>query len=188
MLHVPRLLGAPVLRLPREDRLLACRRVPGIGDIARIERDGQADVGTSFDWLAAGRKHQDPEHAADRGESGYDTMIPGKVTEQRSYLRWEDPMMGVNGEGRVTPMAPGCQPSVTVIGEDGEPILLNHIFRTTPQPKAAANEGQLAIDMSPTQPHTTTKDARSCESCHASEKALGYGIGGGKYTRPPNER
>jgi hypothetical protein len=39
--------------------------------------------------------------------------------------------------------------------------------------------------MSPTQPHTTTKDARSCDSCHASDKALGLGIGS---TRPWDER
>ncbi len=42
-----------------------------------------------FDWVAAGRMHQQPEHAADRGESSHDTIIPGKVTQQRSYLRWE---------------------------------------------------------------------------------------------------
>ena len=142
----------------------------------------------NIDWLKAGRQHQLPEYAADRGESKYDTLIPGKVTEQRSYLRWEDPILGVNGEGRITPLAPGCQPSVTIIGADGEPILLNHIFETPTGTEGGGNHGQLAIDMSPVQPHTTTKDARSCDSCHSSEKALGYGIGGGKHTRSPDER
>ncbi len=136
-----------------------------------------------FDWVAAGRMHEEPQHRNDRGEAGYDTMIPGKVTEQRSYLRWEEPMLGINGEGRVTPLAPGCQPSVTIIGEDGEPILLNHIYKTTPGLERS-EDGQLAIDMSPTQPHTTTKNARTCESCHASRKALGLGIGA---TRPWDE-
>lgn len=130
----------------------------------------------NFDWVAAGRKHREADHRSDRGEDGYDTIVPGKVTEQRSYLRWEEPMLGINGEGRVSPLAPGCQPSVTIIGEDGEPILLNHIYRTDPGLEGS-EEGQLAIDMSPTQPHTTTKNARSCESCHASNKALGLGIG-----------
>ena len=129
-----------------------------------------------FDWVAAGRRHQLDEFRGDRGESGYDTIIPGKVTEQRSYERWEEPMLGINGEGRVTPLAPGCQPSVTVIGEDGKPLLLNHIFKTLPDSEGGGSEGQLAIDMSPTQPHTMTKNARSCESCHASSKALGLGI------------
>lgn len=139
----------------------------------------------AFDWVAAGRRHQEEAHAADRGETGYDTIIPGKITEQRSYLRWEEPMLGVNGEGRFTPLAPGCQPSVTIIGEDGKPIMLNHVFKTEPGSEGGGEDGQLAIDMSPTQPHTTTKNARTCESCHASRKALGLGIGS---TRPWNEQ
>lgn len=138
----------------------------------------------NFDWVAGGRRHQEPEHRADRGESEYDDLvIPGKISEQRSYLRWEEPMMGVNGEGRITPIAPGCQPSVTIIGPDGKPILVNKIFRTQANAEGGGEEGQLAIDMSPTQPHTTTKNARTCESCHASDKALGYGIDGGRTIR-----
>jgi len=140
----------------------------------------------SFDWVAAGHKHEDEEHAADDGESGYDTFIPGEVKEQRSYLRWEDPPLAVNGEHRVTPAMPGCQVSTTVIGPDGETIVKNHIFRTTPGTEGAGAEGQLGIDMSPAQPHTTGH-ARSCESCHMSEKALGYGIGGGRLHRPWDE-
>lgn len=143
------------------------------------------DSQRAFDWVAAGRRHATLEHALDRGEKDYDTIIPGTVTEQRSYERWEEPMMGINGEGRVSPLAPGCQPSVTIIGADGKPILLNHIFRTEAGSEGAGDEGQLAIDMSPTQPHTMTKNARSCESCHASKKALGLGI---DSTRPWNER
>ena len=131
-----------------------------------------------FDWIAAGRKHATEEHRADSGEGDYDLMIPGKISELRSYLRWEEPMMGINGEGRVTPLAPGCQPSVTIIGADGEPILTNHIFKTPGGMERSGDDGQLAIDMSPVQPHTMTKNARTCESCHASDKALGLGING----------
>jgi hypothetical protein len=143
---------------------------------------------SSFDWLAAGHQHAQPDHRADRGETGYDSNLPGQVEEQRSFTRWEDPPLGVNGEGRITPVAPGCQVSATVIGADGKPILLNHIFRTTPGSEGSGDEGQLSIDMSPTQPHTMTKTARACESCHLSEKALGYGIGGGRMTRPADRR
>ncbi len=90
----------------------------------------------------------------------------------------------INGEGRVTPLEPGCQVAVTVIGEDGLPVLLNHIFKTPAGTEGSGKDGQLSIDMSPTQPHTTSAGARSCESCHASAKALGLGIPG---TRPWNE-
>ena len=141
---------------------------------------------TCFDWLGGGHRHATPECAADRGEAGYDTIIPGQIEEQRSFTRWENPAMGVNGEGRVTPVAPGCQTSVTVIGEDGTPVLVNHIFRTLPGSEGSGPQGQLATDLSPTQPHTMTKQARTCESCHTSGKALGYGIG--KSMRPPDKR
>jgi hypothetical protein len=99
--------------------------------------------------------------------------IPGVVDEQRSYTRWEEPILGVNGEGRVSPIAPGCQVAITVIGADGKLIILNKIHRTPAGTEGAGDEGQLAIDMSPTQPHTMTKEARTCESCHLSDEALG---------------
>jgi len=140
----------------------------------------------SFDWVAAGHTHQQQEHEADRGEKTYDTYMPGQTSEQRSYMRWEDPPLGVSGEGRVTPVTPGCQPSITLIGADGETLQLNHIYRTPPGTEGGGAEGQLALDMSPGQPHTIGR-ARSCESCHASEKALGYGINGGRLTRPWDE-
>ena len=107
-------------------------------------------------------------------------LVPGKVTETRSYLRWEDPALAQNGEGRVSPVIPGCQTTITVIGKDGKALLQNHIYKV-PNAEGAGDEGQNAIDMSPVQPHTISKESRSCESCHSSDKALGLGIGGGKF-------
>jgi len=133
----------------------------------------------SFDWVAAGHEHMTETRRSAPSEQGFGTMLPGEVTETRSYMRWEDPPLGMNGEGRVSPLIPGCQMSATIIGEDGKEIVRNHIFRTSPHSEGAGEEGQLGIDMSPVQPHTTGK-ARRCESCHASDKALGYGIGGGR--------
>ena len=43
---------------------------------------------------------------------------PGEVNESRSYLRWEEPILGINGEGRVSPLMPGCQVIKTVVGPD----------------------------------------------------------------------
>ncbi len=37
--------------------------------------------------------------------------------------------------------------------------------------------GIYAIATNLTQPHTTSKKARSCESCHANRKSLGLGYG-----------
>ena len=142
---------------------------------------------TCRDWLAGGRRHQQAQFAADRGEQHYkDLFIPGTVEEQRSHTRWDNPPMGINGEQRITPLAPGCQVAITVVGPDGETLLLNHIHRTPSGTEGSGPQGQLSLDMSPTQPHTMTRGARTCESCHLSEKALGYGIGGAKNLRPPN--
>ena len=145
-----------------------------------------SDGKKSFDWIAAGHQHKDNKSAADAGEADYDTFMPGEIKEMRSYLRWETPALAINGEGRVTPVMPGCQVSATVIGADGETILQNHIFRTLPESEGSGAKGQLGIDMSPVQPHTVGQ-ARPCHSCHLSEKALGYGIEGGRLNREPNE-
>ena len=114
-------------------------------------------------------------------------LVDGAVTETRSYLRWEDPALAQNGEGRVSPVIPGCQTTITVIGKDGKALLQNHIYKI-PNVEGAGDEGQNAIDMSPVQPHTIQKEARTCESCHVSDKAIGLGIGGGKLNANPSRK
>jgi hypothetical protein len=146
------------------------------------------------DWVAIGNtRFEDGQTIAEHPDN-VDTAItspgtvfgtspgesPGEVNESRSYLRWEEPILGINGEGRVTPLMPGCQVIKTVVGPDGELLLFNAIGKTQPGTEGAA-EGQRAIDMAPVQPHTATREARTCESCHSDPKALGYGIQNGRY-------
>ncbi len=113
-------------------------------------------------------------------------LVDGKVTETRSYLRWEDPALSRNGEGRISPTIPGCQVTLTVIGKDGNALLQNHIWKI-PDVEGVGKKGVNSIVMSPVQPHTISKASRSCESCHGSDKALGYGIHGGKYFADPSK-
>jgi len=113
-------------------------------------------------------------------------LTSGKIQEQRSYLRWEDPPLVINGDHRISPAIPGCQTTVTVIDKNGKPRLLNHIFKI-PHAEGSGEEGQLAIDMSPLHPHTTQKESRSCESCHSNEKSMGYGINGGDLYKDPSK-
>ena len=112
-------------------------------------------------------------------------LVDGKVTETRSFMRWEDPALSQNGEGRISPTIPGCQTTITVIGKDGKALLQNHIYKN-PNVEGAGEEGQNAIDHSPVQPHTISKESRSCESCHTTKKAMGMGIGGSKSTNDPS--
>jgi len=137
------------------------------------------------DYLQAAHQHDIHGITADvKNLRSY--LIDGQVTETRSYLRWEDPPLAQNGEGRISPVVPGCQTTITVIGKDAEVLLQNHIYKI-PNVEGAGKEGQNAIDMAPLQPHTIQKKARSCESCHSSKKALGMGILGGESVADPSK-
>lgn len=106
-------------------------------------------------------------------------LVDGQVSETQSFMRWEEPPLSQNGEGRVSPTIPGYQTTITVVGKEGKALLLNHIYKI-PHAEGAGAQGQNATDMSPLQPHTISKESRSCESCHTSPKAMGMGIGGFK--------
>ena len=136
------------------------------------------------DYLAASHAHD--IHGQSGEKTLKDFLVDGKVTETRSYLRWEDPALSVNGEGRVSPTIPGCQTTITVIGQEGNTLLQNHIVKI-PNVEGAGAEGQNAITMSQVNPHTISKKSRTCESCHTSKKALGMGINGGKYFSDQSE-
>jgi len=136
------------------------------------------------DYLAASHDHD--IHGKTGGMKDLkDYLVDGKVTETRSFLRWENPPLSQNGEGRISPTIPGCQTTVTVIGKDGKALLQNHIFKI-PNVEGAGEEGQNAIDMAPIQPHTISKESRSCESCHTTKKAMGMGIVGASVTKDPS--
>ncbi len=141
---------------------------------------------TVEDWVQMGTLHTSDGLTAEHTEVGEQNKISGSIKETRSYLRWEDPALGRNGEGRVSPIVPGCQTSITVINKDGKMAAENHIA-LIPNVEGAGPEGQRGIDMSPLHPHTVQKKARSCESCHCNPKALGYGIGGGDYFDDPTK-
>jgi len=136
------------------------------------------------DFLAASKAH----HNGKTGDvdSLKEFLVDGKVTETRSYLRWENPALSRNGEGRISPTIPGCQVTLTVIGKNGNALLQNHIWKI-PNVEDAGKEGVNSIVMSPVQPHTITKKSRPCESCHTSAKAMGYGINGGAYFSDPSK-
>ena len=90
-----------------------------------------------------------------------------KWRETRSYLRWESPILGINSEGKVSPFITGCQVIFTQIGSDGKARMHNKVFKTF--------DGFYGIAHNPIQPHTVSKEARTCEDCHANRKTLGLG-------------
>jgi hypothetical protein len=132
------------------------------------------------DWLAAAHDHD--LHGATAGMRGTlkSHLIDGKVTETRSYLRWENPPLVQNGEGRISPAMPGCQVVITVIGKDGKAVQKNHVYMMKDYKHPDSKQKLPGIVMAAVHSHTVQKEARSCESCHSNPKAMGYGIEGGK--------
>ncbi len=135
----------------------------------------------STDWLKTGNAHFSNGETCETAQNEQLRTSKGKVTESRSFVRWEDPILGINGEGRVTPIIPGCQQITTVIDEGGKTLFSNKIWRTPADMENGGETGQRGIDMSPAQPHTISKKARDCASCHTNPKTLGYGINDGVY-------
>ena len=133
--------------------------------------EGRTDV----DWITTANAREDNGLTADNALGTNGLTGPGKVFETRSYLRWEEPTLGINGEGRMSPLMPGCQVITTVIDKDGNTVAHNEIW-TTP-------DGKKGLDHAAVQPHTAGREARSCESCHNNPKALGYGISGGRFLK-----
>ncbi len=129
---------------------------------------------TDIDWIANANSRQPNGLTADAEIGTNGLRGPGKVSETRSYLRWETPTLGINGEGRVSPLMPGCQVMTTVIDKDGNTVAQNVIWPTPEGP---------GLDHAAVQPHTAGRKARSCESCHNNPKAMGYGIEGGRFLR-----
>jgi Cytochrome c554 and c-prime len=144
------------------------------------DKDGNPKQNT--DWVASGsvRNPDGSTAESELGKKGIQT--PGKITETRAYLRWEEPILGINGEGRVTPLMPGCQIVFTVRARDGTTVALDQIALSHDEQQELGQERTpLALDMAPVQPHSAQRKARTCESCHNNPKALGYGISGGVF-------
>ena len=139
----------------------------------------------STDWINTGNTHFENGETIETLHNKVMDQV-GKATEGRTYLRWEDPILGINGEGRVSTLMTGCQQITTVIGPGGNTIVSNKIWRTPAGLENSGPEGQRGIDMTPAQPHTVSRTARECVSCHANPKTLGYGIHDGEYMQGYN--
>jgi hypothetical protein len=129
---------------------------------------------TDVDWLLNANARGENGLTADNPLGTNGLTGPGKVSETRSYLRWETPILGINGEGRVSPLMPGCQVITTVIDKDGNTVVHNETWKTP--------EGK-GLDHAAVQPHTAGRQARTCESCHDNPKSLGYGIEDGRFLK-----
>ena len=79
-----------------------------------------------------------------------------------TFRRWEDPVLGINQRGKISPVRPDYQFYVTWINDNMEVKVDNE---------------RMIFNWSPYVPHTTTKYGRDCYSCHFNLKTLGLGYG-----------
>lgn len=132
----------------------------------------------STDWLKTAEQQLPDGSPADR--KGRMSDQPGAPTSwDYSHVRWENPPLGVNGEGRVTPLVGVIQTVGTVIGPDGKTLAWNRVART--------GEGYNAMELAPLNPHTSSRESRNCADCHGNPAAIGYGIDEGRYGQQPEK-
>ncbi len=96
---------------------------------------------------------------------------PGYWQETRDLYRFSQPILGLGGDGKIKPFVPGCQVVYTALDRQGQPVPGHKLQVAKP---GLIGSG---IVMTPTNPHTTRREVRPCESCHAAGKALGLGGG-----------
>lgn len=130
----------------------------------------------SIDWIDSCEKvFADGSTADFRKEF---VMQPGLSTiGDYSHVRWENPPLGINGEGRVTPLTGVIQTIGTVMNIAGKTVAANLVAKTP--------QGYNAMELAPLNPHTTSRQARACQDCHGSLVAAGYGVDGGVYDAEP---
>ncbi|HUB08188.1 MAG TPA: hypothetical protein VMB50_14365, partial [Myxococcales bacterium] len=125
------------------------------------------------DWVASASARPGPF-----GDPGPRREDPGHEHFEPSNRALVEPTLGVDLQGRVTGLVPGCLLSMRVTDPDGGVTFLG------PQ---RTSQGLSADTLAPLIPHAVTRGARSCESCHTSPGALGYGVAQGRdlVAEPP---
>ena len=129
----------------------------------------------SIDWVASSNiVHPDGTTADYHGEYVMQQGTPGGGYQ---HTRSENPPLGINGEGRVSPLVGVIQTVFSVVDQDKK-LLHEDIVARTPQ-------GYKALEMATSNPHTTSLESRECAECHGSSMTIGYGTNEGVYDTLP---
>ena len=130
----------------------------------------------SIDWLDSPEKFGKDGTTADYHQDY--VMQPGLSTRgDYSHIRWENAPLGINGEGRVSPLTGVIQTVSTIIDPNGKVVSYNNVAKTA--------AGYSATEMAPFNPHTSSLESRECADCHGNPTAMGLGIDKGIYDANP---
>lgn len=132
----------------------------------------------SIDWLNSA-EDVDKDGTTSDHDFKYTMQVGAPTNWDYSHVRWENPPLGINGEGRVSPLVGVIQTVSTVIGPDGKVIHWNNVAQTA--------QGYSATELAPINPHTTSLESRECSDCHGNSAAIGYGTDNGRYDSEPGK-
>ena len=122
----------------------------------------------AIDWVATAGHRASP----------FDVATPiqtaGEATFRPSPHALVEPPLGVDLQGKVTGLVPGCLLTLRATSAKGV------VGRLGPR---LTSEGLPSATLAPLIPHAISLEARSCESCHTSPSALGYGLGNDRSSR-----
>jgi len=85
-----------------------------------------------------------------------------------TFRRWEDPVLGVDEQGKIGIIRPLYQYFITFVDS------LEQVWIDSQKPVRA--DGQPGWNWAVYGPHTIGKSGRQCESCHLNGKAVGLGL------------
>ena len=85
-----------------------------------------------------------------------------------TFRRWEDPILGVDSQNKISIIRPHYQYFVTFVDS------LEQVWLDSRMP--LRQDGTFGWNWDAYVPHTIGKRGRNCESCHLNPKALGLGI------------
>ncbi len=91
---------------------------------------------------------------------------PGKFSETEDYRMLYPFPLALNQKNKISPVTPGCQSFVTVIGPDGKKRLDDYVFPYKGEPR---------LRFAPFYSHNTGGKAVECRECHANPAFLGFG-------------
>jgi hypothetical protein len=170
--------------VPQLERLMARSALPAAmsipGHVKKLEGKNQLECYAchgltvpqyyGYSFKRDDRKVSPVDWVVGTGERVDPSPSEGKWSIDYAYLRWEDPVLGINTKGRVSTYLPLYQGFLTHISEEGETIVHNQFNKTA--------SGLPGLCMVPIQPHTNSKRALNCAYCHSDDKALGQYSGG----------
>jgi hypothetical protein len=106
----------------------------------------------------------------DRGGKMLDNIkgveTPGSFSETEDYRRLYPFPLALNQRGKISPVTPGCQTFVTVLGTDGTPLKQEYV---------SIYQGKPQLRFAPFYSHNTGKKAVGCGECHGNPVFLGFG-------------